>query len=62
MIAAPIQCDVDGIPKGSHYVIVPPINRCEPRLAHSVWLRYVRVRHAVHDDPWHTRMRILANE
>src|SRR4030095_1001841 len=26
MIAAPVQCDVDGIPKGSHYVSVPPIN------------------------------------
>ena len=25
MIAAPVQCDVDGIPKGSHYVRVPPI-------------------------------------
>jgi hypothetical protein len=25
MIAAPVQCDVDGIPKGSHYVSVPPI-------------------------------------
>ena len=24
MIAAPVQCDVDGIPKGSHYVRVPP--------------------------------------
>ena len=23
MIAAPIQCDVDGIPKGSHYARVP---------------------------------------
>jgi hypothetical protein len=22
MIAAPVQCDVDGIPKGSHYVRV----------------------------------------
>ncbi len=25
MIAAPVQCDVDGIPKGSHYVSLPPI-------------------------------------
>jgi len=25
MIAAPVQCDVDGIPKGSHYVRVPLI-------------------------------------
>jgi len=24
MIAAPVQCDVDGIPKGSHYARVPP--------------------------------------
>jgi hypothetical protein len=23
MIAAPVQCDVDGIPKGSHYVRPP---------------------------------------
>jgi len=23
MIAAPVQCDIDGIPKGSHYVRVP---------------------------------------
>src|SRR5664279_4591367 len=23
MIAAPVQCDVEGIPKGSHYVRVP---------------------------------------
>jgi hypothetical protein len=22
MIAAPVQCDVDGIPKGSHYVLL----------------------------------------
>ena len=26
MIAAPVQGDVDGIPKGSHYVSVPAIN------------------------------------
>src|SRR4030095_16471922 len=26
MIAAPIQCDVDGIPKGSHYVLLKPTN------------------------------------
>jgi len=25
MIAAPVQCDVDGIPKGSHSVRVPPM-------------------------------------
>jgi hypothetical protein len=25
MIAAPVQCDVDGIPKGSHSVSVPPM-------------------------------------
>jgi len=24
MIAAPVQCDVDGIPKGLHCVKVPP--------------------------------------
>jgi hypothetical protein len=26
MIAAPIQCDVDGIPKGSHYVLLKRAN------------------------------------
>jgi hypothetical protein len=25
MIAAPVQCDVDGIPKGSHCVSISPI-------------------------------------
>jgi hypothetical protein len=25
MIAAPVQCDVDGIPKGSHYARVTPM-------------------------------------
>ena len=25
MIAAPVQCDVDGIPKGPHYGRVPPM-------------------------------------
>jgi hypothetical protein len=25
MIAAPVQCDVDGIPKRSHYARVPPM-------------------------------------
>jgi hypothetical protein len=25
MITAPVQCDVDGIPKGSHYARVPPM-------------------------------------
>src|SRR5437867_1312708 len=24
MIAAPVQCDVDGVPKGSHFARVPP--------------------------------------
>jgi len=28
MIAAPVQCDVDGIPKGSHYVRVPMAIGC----------------------------------
>src|SRR6202043_4232524 len=27
MIAAPVQCDVDGIPKGSHYARVPPMGK-----------------------------------
>jgi len=25
MIAAPVQCDVDGIPKGAHHVRIPPM-------------------------------------
>jgi hypothetical protein len=25
MIAAPVQCDVDGIPKGSHYARISPM-------------------------------------
>jgi hypothetical protein len=25
MIAAPVQCDVDGVPKGSHFARVPPM-------------------------------------
>jgi hypothetical protein len=24
MITAPVQCDVDGVPKGSHFARVPP--------------------------------------
>ena len=27
MITAPVQCDVDGIPKGSHYGRVHPVHR-----------------------------------
>jgi hypothetical protein len=27
MIAAPVQCDVDRIPKGSHYLRVPPMGQ-----------------------------------
>src|SRR5687768_14675485 len=30
MIAAPVQSDVDGIPKGSHYARVPPMRWHEP--------------------------------
>jgi hypothetical protein len=26
MVAAPVQCDVDGIPKGSHYVLLKRAN------------------------------------
>jgi hypothetical protein len=26
MIATPVQCDVDGIPKGSHYVLLKRAN------------------------------------
>jgi hypothetical protein len=25
MIAAPVQCDIDGVPKGSHFARVPPM-------------------------------------
>ncbi|HLQ61331.1 MAG TPA: hypothetical protein VK131_05660, partial [Candidatus Acidoferrales bacterium] len=25
MIAAPVQCDVDGVPKGSHFARLPPM-------------------------------------
>jgi hypothetical protein len=25
MIAAPVQCDVDGVPKGSHFAKLPPM-------------------------------------
>src|SRR5262249_21245472 len=32
MIAAPVQCDVDGIPKRSHYVRVSPVDG--PRRSH----------------------------
>jgi hypothetical protein len=32
MIAAPVQCDVDGIPKGFHYARVPPMGSQEHRL------------------------------
>src|ERR1700730_8275344 len=28
MIAAPVQCDVDGIPKGSHYVLLQRVSKC----------------------------------
>jgi hypothetical protein len=31
MIAAPVQCDVDGVPKGSHYVRVSLQPRPTPR-------------------------------
>jgi hypothetical protein len=26
MIEAPVQCDIDGIPKGSHYVLLKRAN------------------------------------
>src|SRR5688572_12171756 len=43
MIAAPVQGDVDGIPKGSHYVRVPPVvqrgNLC-PHLSRERRTRY----------------------
>jgi hypothetical protein len=50
MIAAPVQCDVDGIPKGSHYLTsyaasgtdASALARCSARyadlLAHRDWI------------------------
>ena len=40
MIAAPVQCDVDGIPKGSHYVSIPPskVRSVESSIASSASL------------------------
>lgn len=32
MVTAPVQCDVDGIPKGSHYARLPPLNVTKPIL------------------------------
>jgi hypothetical protein len=29
MITAPVQCDIDGIPKGSHCASVPPMGRLD---------------------------------
>jgi hypothetical protein len=29
MIAAAVQCDVDGIPKGSHYASLPPTGQTD---------------------------------
>ncbi|MEY2412360.1 MAG: hypothetical protein QOD84_966, partial [Acidobacteriaceae bacterium] len=40
MIAAPVQCDVDGISKGSHYVSVPPRNG----LVHEWFMTEARMR------------------
>jgi len=35
MIAAPVQCDVDGIPKGSHFARVPPMGYTLDRITKS---------------------------
>jgi hypothetical protein len=39
MIAAPVQCDVDGIPKGSHYVRVP----IATRPPNEIWMELFRL-------------------
>jgi hypothetical protein len=41
MIAAPVQCDVDGVPKGSHYVLLKPPNekKLSDRRRERAWLR-----------------------
>ncbi len=41
MIAAPVQCDVDGIPKGSHYV------SRNNRFDHSIARQYTPVRRQI---------------
>ncbi len=43
MIAAPVQCDVDGIPKGSHDVSVPPIEGFRDLLTYLTEARGGRV-------------------
>jgi transposase len=43
MIAAPVQCDVDGISKGSHYISVSTINdRVRPTQDGRALRRYKR--------------------
>jgi hypothetical protein len=37
MIAAPVQCDVDGIPKGSHYVLLKRANEKEISHGRGSW-------------------------
>ena len=42
MIATAVQCDVDGIPKGSHFARVPPMGKTgngSPLLARGVEFR-----------------------
>ena len=55
MIAAPVQCDVDGIPKGLHYVFLKRANVLHhPRallLRASVWMRGLGVV-AIHSITW----------
>jgi hypothetical protein len=63
VIAAPVQCDVDGIPKGSHYVLLErangwrlsgnPRSAClgVHRVARREWPLQARVRQAVLS--WH---------
>ncbi len=46
MIAAPVQCDVDGIPKGSHYASLPPMGR----LARLARFSTRGATHVTHDD------------
>ncbi len=47
MIAAPVQCDVDGIPKGSHYARVPPMREPSKEWRPSLRSEGVRVHPAM---------------
>jgi hypothetical protein len=52
MIAAPVQCDVDGIPKGSHYVRVPPWERLAIMSFTAAALRFFKDLKRHNNKPW----------